>query len=436
MGAAFGQRYAHDEQTDEPSMVVYVVKKMPEQFIPPSRLLPRRMYVGGDCVEVDVVETGFLYPHSFTARERPAPQGVSVAHIAVTAGTIGAVVTDNTDGTTCILSNNHVLANVNLGAIGDKIVQPGPFDGGASPADDIATLKRFVTLNPTGNSVDCAIGQAIVGDGGGLPVVDAVKNNLMAVASPAHPAVGLLFAGGCNRTIMNPIDNVLAQLNISFPAGAGSTARADIGMNVEKVGRTTEYTTSTVKEIDATVTIGYPDMSRSFDHQITTAWMSDPGDSGSLICEGGKGSDTDHCACGTTSAASEVLGVDLREERAMADVVRDQFVRQTKIGRFGVDLFFRNEQRLLERFRSTDLDDNDVEHARKLFQKYRQQAREAFVQGESAKERITEQHLRDASVAFKRAQSTCHATRSTRARSSSRSRRSTPSARTHASCLR
>ena len=85
VGAAFGQRHAHGEQTDEPALVVYVVSKMPSQFIPPSRLLPRRMYVGGDYVDVDVVETGVLYAHSFTARERPAPQGVSVAHVAAVA---------------------------------------------------------------------------------------------------------------------------------------------------------------------------------------------------------------------------------------------------------------------------------------------------------------------------------------------------------------
>jgi hypothetical protein len=403
VGAAFGQRHAHGEQTDEPALVIYVVSKMPHQFLPPSRLLPRRMYVGGECVEVDVVETGIIYAHSFTARERPAPQGVSVAHVAVTAGTIGAVVTDNTDSSQCILSNNHVLANINAGVIGDSIVQPGPFDGGVSPADDIATLKRFVTLNATGNTVDCALGQVIISDGVS-PVVDAVKNNLMPVASPAHPAVGLLFAGSCGRTIMNPIDSVLSGLNISFPAGAGSTVAADIGMNVEKVGRTSEYTTSTIKEIDATVTIGYPDMSRTFDHQMTTAWMSDPGDSGSLICQGGAGSDINKCGCGTTSAASEVLGTDLREERVMAEVVRDKFIRQTRVGRFAVDVFFMNEDRLLDRFRATELKSDDVAFARKLFEKYRQQGREAFVQGEKSEERLTQQHMRDAKAALKRAQ--------------------------------
>ena len=88
----------------------------------------------------------------------------------------------------------------------------------------------------------------------------------------------------------------------------------------------------------------------------------------------------------------------------MAEVVRDKFVRQTKIGRFAVDAFFLNEDRLLERFHATDLREDDVAYARKLFAKYRQQGRDAFVQGENAEERLTQQHLRDARAALKRAQ--------------------------------
>lgn len=403
VGIAFGRRRAHGQATDEPAMVVYLASKAPKRFVPPSRLLPRRMYVGGDCVEVDVVETGFLYPLSFTARERPAPQGVSIAHTAVTAGTLGAVVVDNTDGADCILSNNHVIANQNAASIGDKIVQPGPFDGGVSPADDIATLKRFVTIAATGNTVDAAIAD-IDRPGGVATVVDQVKNNLMPVATKDHPAVGLLFAGSCNRTIMNPIADVLAQLNISFPSGGSSTTGADIGLAVEKVGRTTEYTTSSVLEIDATVTIGYDFGNATFDNQITTAWMSDPGDSGSLVCAGGAGGEEDKCGCGTTSAAETLLGTGLREEQTMADVVRDKFLRQTRLGSWAVDVFFLNEDRLLDRFHATEVAEDDTAFARKLFAKYREQAREAFVQGEQSEERVTQQHLRDARAALKRAQ--------------------------------
>src|SRR5688572_17406006 len=58
VGMAFGRRIAHDEMTDEPAVVIYVARKVSRNFLPTSRILPRRMYIGGDFIEVDVHETG------------------------------------------------------------------------------------------------------------------------------------------------------------------------------------------------------------------------------------------------------------------------------------------------------------------------------------------------------------------------------------------
>ncbi len=402
VGAAFGRRIAHGEVTDEPAMVIYVARKVPQQFLPLSRRLPRRLYAGGDCVEVDVVETGPIYALSFTARERPAPSGISIGHTAITAGTLGCLVTDQTDRTTCILSNNHVLANQNAASVGDAIVQPGPFDGGVDPADRIATLKRFVMLNATGNTVDAAIAE-VSRDVAGM-VVDQMKNNLMPVPSPQHPAVGLLFAGGCNRTLMNQIDNVLTQLNIDFPAGPGATVTAAIGMNVEKVGRTTEYTTSTITEIDVTASIDYGGTTRTLDHQIATAWMSDGGDSGSIVCQGGTGGSADHCGCSSSSAASSMLGVDLRHDTSLAAQARDKYLRQTKIGRWAVDMFYLNQHRMLDRLERAEVAREDRDFARKMYDKYADEARRAFIEAETSQRHVTEQHVHDARQALRRAQ--------------------------------
>jgi hypothetical protein len=400
IGAAFGRRTAQDELTDDPSMVIYVMRKVSKRFLPPSRLLPRRFYVGGDCVEVDVVETGPLYPAAYNARLRPAPAGVSISHTNVTAGTLGSVVTDNTDRSTCILSNNHVIADHNAAAIGDPIVQPGTFDGGADPGDTIATLKRFVTINATGNTVDAAIAEIT---GAGM-VVDQVINNIIPVATAAHPAVGLFFGWSCNRSFMNPITDVLNQLNISFPAGAGVTTAPDIGMDVETVGRTSEYTTSTIKEIDATITLPYNFGDATFDGQFSTGFFCEGGDSGSLVYEGGEGSDIDNCGCGSTNAAAGLLQASLRQERCMANEIRDKYLRQTLIGRWAVDLFFRNEERLLDRYHKSKIDAEDKEYARKLYSKHSETARKAFVEGERSEERLTSQYLKEARTALKRAE--------------------------------
>jgi hypothetical protein len=387
-GMAYGRREAHGERTDEPALVVYVARKTPARFLPPSRHIPRRWYIGGDCLEIDVIETGYFYPFAFTARERPVPCGISI---------------DNTDGSTCILSNNHVLARTNAAALGEVIIQQGAFDGGSSPADDIATLKRFIMMNATGNLVDAGIAQ--VGNLG--DIIDQMKDNLMPIANADHPAVGLLFAGSCNRTLMNPINDVLNLLNISFTGtaagGVQPTVRAEIGMNVEKVGRTTEYTTSTITEIDVTVPVSYNTGTFTFDNQIATMWMSDPGDSGSLICRGGEGSAISNCGCGSQSAASSVIGRDLRTEGQMATEIRDKYLRHTKIGRWAVDLFYRNEEKFLQRFRDTKLDQDDVEYARKLYDKYAEDARVAAAAPEQSKQTVNKTHISDAKQALSRA---------------------------------
>jgi hypothetical protein len=400
VGAGFGRRTVQDETTDEPALVVYVMRKLQAHFLPLSRRLPRKIYLGGDCIEVDVVETGPIYPLSFTAGERPAPSGISIGHPLITAGTLGCLVRDNTDGSLCILSNNHVLANQNAAAIGDAAIQPGTFDGGTSPADTIAALKRFVTINAAGNTVDCAIAQ--VNNRG--DVIDQMKNNLMPIPSSDHPAVGLLFAGSCNRTIMNPIGDVVAQLNIQLTSGPNAIVAAEIGMNVEKVGRTTEYTSSSIKEIDLTVSIPYDFGNATFDNQIATAWMSDGGDSGSIVCRGGDGGNEDHCSgCGTTAAAEELLGVKLESDAAMAKTVRDKFLRQTRIGKLALDLFHLNEEDLICRYHKTDIQADDKAYVRKLYDKYAVEARKAFVEIETADFMVTDQHLRDAKAALRRA---------------------------------
>jgi hypothetical protein len=401
VGMAFGQRTVGDEVLDEPALIVFVVRKTSENFIRTSRVLPRRLYIGGDYVAVDVRETGVFYPLAFTARERPATAGISIGNInEASAGTFGAVVIDNTDDAECILSNNHVMARQNAAAIGEDIVQPGPFDGGTA-SDDIATLRRFVTINATGNTVDGAIAAI---NNFGTDAIDQVHDNIIGTASPGHPAVGLLFAGGCNTTIMNPIANVLKLLDVRFP-NANATIGADIGMSVEKVGRTTEYTTSTVREIDATVTIGYDFGDATFDNQITTWWMSDSGDSGSVVYRGGEGGQVDNCKdCFLTNTASTILAEDLSAEKVVAQRFRDKFLRQTLIGRWAVEVFDGNSRTFNARMRETKFDREDVDFSRHLFRKYRDEAVDVFARGEKSEQRITDDHIRDARQALDRAQ--------------------------------
>ncbi len=116
-----------------------------------------------DSVPVNVVVTGIIDADVHRMRLRPAPAGISVAHFRVTAGTLGCFARGRTaprSNRVLMLSNNHVLANSNLANLGDNILQPGPYDGGANPADRIAILERFIPINFSGgvNYVDGATG--------------------------------------------------------------------------------------------------------------------------------------------------------------------------------------------------------------------------------------------------------------------------------------
>jgi hypothetical protein len=396
MGAGFGRRIAHDQLTDEPALVVYVASKIPLDLLPPSRHLPRRVNVGSDSIAVDVVATGPIYTHvaPLNMRERPATAGLSIGHPKISAGTLGCVVIDATDQTRCIISNNHVFANSNDAELLDGIIQPGTSDGGKDPDDVVATLKRFQPVTPFGNSVDCALAQITEP---GAAVIDSVKDGLIDRPSPAHPAVGLLFAGGCNRAFLNPIDDVLGVLESTLPAGPGSTVPAEIGMHVEKVGRTTRYTTSTVLEIDVTVTVdGYKFGTGVFDGQIATAWLSSSGDSGSIVCRGGAGGRQDRCAeCFSQAAAEGILGFDLSREGAEAKSVRDNFLQHTLIGQYLIEVFYLNEVEMRERVEAADLGEEDRERARQLFREHAADLRRAFLDQDDSV-RLTNDHLAEA----------------------------------------
>src|SRR5271166_2780969 len=76
IGSAYGRRIVGGQLSDVPSIVIYVARKIPAESLPASRLLPRRLYLGREWIDVDVFETGPIHLFSFTGRDRPAPSGI------------------------------------------------------------------------------------------------------------------------------------------------------------------------------------------------------------------------------------------------------------------------------------------------------------------------------------------------------------------------
>lgn len=192
--------------------------------------------------------TGEIDP---TARfDRPVPIGVSTGHPSITAGTIGARVTDGTN--IYALSNNHVYAAGNAASVGDSVIQPGTFDGGSVLTDIIGTLAAFVSIDFSGadNRVDAAIalsstadlGNSTPGDGYGTP--SSIDKN------------------------------------------------ASVSEKVQKYGRTTGLTKGRIWAINVTVNVNYGDVDGDGDNDVARfvgqlavrgGGFSAGGDSGSLV---------------------------------------------------------------------------------------------------------------------------------------------------------
>jgi hypothetical protein len=148
----------------EPTLTLFTRTPLPQDALM-SQLARSAGTRALSSMPVQQVPVGEIDAYSHRARHRPAPGGVSVGHVDVTAGTLGSRAIGLTPPWTnrhLILSNNHVLANSNAGRVNDSIIQPGRADGGSHPADQIAVLARWVPINFGGapNLVDAAFGWA------------------------------------------------------------------------------------------------------------------------------------------------------------------------------------------------------------------------------------------------------------------------------------
>ena len=262
VGVGVGRKIKNGDITDQLCIKVYVENKRALSRLPESEVVPKSI----QGILTDVVEVGKIRFQGRRDKNRPTQGGDSIGSCHslqygyIMAGTLGVALIDKTDGKEVILSNNHVIANIdtdteNRANAGDPIVQPGTLDGGSCTTDRIGTLKRWIPFTLAGdNQVDAAI---------------ADLNN---------EADALECQIGCDIGKVN---------------GYRSLGEGDLNIQVQKCGRTTGYTTGNVIDVDATVNVSYEVLTPSgivvrtltFVNQIITTDMSDSGDSGSLILD-------------------------------------------------------------------------------------------------------------------------------------------------------
>lgn len=270
VGVGIGYKVRAGEVTDELSIAVSVTEKVPVSQLPASQLVPRDV----DGVTTDVVRTGPLRAVAVNRRGivRPARPGVSIGHYLSTAGTLGCLV--QRGGETYILSNNHVLAELNRAELGDPIHQPGPVDGGTG-SHQIAELADYVPLRRPGEVVE--------------PEPEGCLTSLARVfggdPDPAPVSSGVAPPNQVDAALARPLDPSLlhpAILEIGVPSGVSDPL---LGMRVRKSGRTTGLTENTVRQIDVTANVLYGNETMRFVNQVIAGPMSRPGDSGSTVLD-------------------------------------------------------------------------------------------------------------------------------------------------------
>ncbi len=259
-GVGLGLKSTNGKLSKNLAVTVFVNKKMSLRRLPMANRIPQTVRIpddrspGGVLEFVTDVQEARFASLEYTQRVRPAPSGISIAHVDVTAGTLGGLFRDAETGKIVILSNNHVLANSNGAALGDPILQPGPADGGALPDDEIGVLERFVEIDFT----------------------EGAENRVDAAIATPHDPNALLWA--------------TQDIGPEVPSAIRRLGESDLGKFVHKTGRTTEHTQGFIQAMFATVQVKYDLFQKAtFVDQIIISQspaeesFSNGGDSGSLI---------------------------------------------------------------------------------------------------------------------------------------------------------
>lgn len=332
VGVAVGYKEAKGAISGDVALVVLVEQKKPLAALSADDVVPPEV----DGMKTDVYEVGYLRAlQSVNPRQkfRPViPDGVSIGHFMVTAGTLGTIVVDRVTNDKLILSNNHVFANSNDAEIGDAILQPSAMDGGDVNTDTVARLERYVRLRYIGDPIDGEppVVQPPPADDPGQnplpnPAPDA-RGGCISVAAGLVNFIGALLgsdkrvavqsrsaAAAASAAGPTPVPMVVASAGTTVPENTVDCALARpldpemfsdellgigvvndvavpmLGMRVRKYGRTTRYTEGNITLLNATVNVAYSTLAGTrtarFVGQVITEAMSQGGDSGSLIVD-------------------------------------------------------------------------------------------------------------------------------------------------------
>jgi hypothetical protein len=344
-------------------------------------MIPAAIDVDGIRCPTDVVQAQAVlmnaggYPGENPLRYRGIRWGSSTSNlhdVTPDAGTITAIVRDNTDGTTGILSANHVIADSNRAPTGDPVYQPGELDWEEleeAGTTTIGRLKRWITITGGATAVDGAIAQLNEGirvnrnyDGVELRPPGTRDPNYPERYPEIRPAIGMVVAGdGFGNVWLTSMSRTLEELRVSLLPETARVGTPSVGDVIEKVGRTTAYTTGWVVGTGESKTVEVPGIGAvNYTGLIRTQWFGWSGDSGSMaIRKGGSEIAVEALmresrerirriierifrTCEVLSSIATSFGVPITRDAALSDEVRDDFMAQSETGRFLITLTYLN----------------------------------------------------------------------------------------------
>jgi len=281
---ATGPKVAKGLPTGDDAIICSVVNKVPPTALSRLDRIPEMVEgIPTDVVEVGVLRADPPIPAAFdlgrTDKHRPTVCGISIGHYLITAGTLGFIAVDLETGALVIVSNNHVLANSNGAEKGDNVLQPGVHDGGSSPDDILGHLLRFVPITFEGSVPPTP-----------CPIADRVASLINAAPRVLHKTTRLVpvqaTANLVDAAIATPISDDMITPEILEIGTIAGVAAADIGMKVQKSGRTTGLTEDFITQMNATVRVQYgSNRVAVFEDQLVAGEMSQGGDSGSAVLD-------------------------------------------------------------------------------------------------------------------------------------------------------
>ena len=238
--------------TDDLAIKIYVEKKLSLRSL--NYPVPEFVEVPGirSRIKTDVEEIGRIRFENNRSRVRPASPGFSIGRAEGKAGTLGCLVRRlDQPEKLFILSNAHVMLRDGVGSVGDDIYQPAGIDEPALPANKIAELSdwRSMEFSRDGypNLIDAAIAEVI-----------------------------------------EPSDVTPYIHNIGLPMGIKLRLRRN--MRVHKTGSTTDHRTGKILDTDFWPELEYQRPGGGvgrvgFRDQVLCDRFSDDGDSGSAVLD-------------------------------------------------------------------------------------------------------------------------------------------------------